>query len=118
MISHRESLISIVYLACMITVHGLILGRHKLVSEPTACRTPLPTPWSKSSLAFAKILCSRCFFREQFVEIGGRLNIVVVMCCIDLTLTWGIYRGTMRERDLEYKTRLSKPILSLIHTYL
>src|ERR1043165_4244262 len=30
-ISHSESLISIVYLACMITVHGLILGASHLI---------------------------------------------------------------------------------------
>src|ERR1041385_8691390 len=30
-ISYRESLISIVYLSCMINVHGLILGAHEII---------------------------------------------------------------------------------------
>ena len=54
MISSRESLILIVHVACMISVRSN-RGRHKLVSEPTACRNPpFHTPWPKSSLDITK----------------------------------------------------------------
>ena len=53
---YRDTLISIMYSACMIKYMIVNRGRYKLVSEPTACRKPLTTTWLKLSLYFAKTI--------------------------------------------------------------
>ena len=54
---YRNTLISIMYSACMIKYMIVNRGRYKLVSEPTACRKPLTTTWSMLSLDFEKLFC-------------------------------------------------------------
>src|SRR3954471_6026673 len=72
---YHNTLTSIMYPACMITVHGHNRGRYKLVSEPTVCRKPLTTTWSMFSLEFAKNYFANLMF-------GLWAHIIVTPCDI------------------------------------
>src|SRR3954470_7338831 len=71
---HRSTLISIIYPACMITVHDCKPRVLQVVSEPTACRKPLTTTWSMLSLDFENYFANLMF--------GLRAHIVITTCDI------------------------------------
>ena len=72
---HRDTLISIMYPACMITVHDWNRGRYKLVSEPTACRKPP----NHSLVEVESSICKNYFANLLF---GLRAHIDVTTCDI------------------------------------
>ena len=77
MISYRESLISAVYLACTITVHGPILGpSHKPISHFLHGNTD----WRHSSHGHWELLAPLCSY---FASFNTRYRLLLV-----IVLTW------------------------------